>query len=163
MKGSKTMNQGPLLGFLKEDYRKKISSAPKDCVPFDELYDYADGRLPLEARRRIESHLAGCYHCLDAVVSINKGMMDFNNRRRYKLKTENIFLSFALISFLLSFVFGRYFIQFLAATIILSMKWIVESKTNKMLVLIYEAWKSGGERGAGRVLKELNTKKRIDI
>jgi len=157
------MKMKRIKSYLKYDYESKIANLPKGCLRFDELYDYVNGGLPLTMRKRVESHIATCYHCLDTMVSIDRSMKDFNNRRRHKLKTENIFLSFALISFLLSFVFSRYFIQFLAATMILSIKWIVDSKTSKMLVMIYEAWKSGGERGAGRVLRELNTKKRIDI
>ena len=74
----------------------------------------------------------------------------------------NIYLILAIISFGLSFVTPRYFIQLLTATLLLGAKWVIDSKTTKMLVMIHEAWKTDGERGASEVIKrfDLNAKTR---
>lgn len=155
-------NMKKIKEFLKYDYRKKILNVPKDCPSLKEICDYASGLLPLEKKKAIESHLAGCYHCLDMVTSIHDGIKFYNPKRRYKMKKEDLFLIMAIISFLLSFIFSRYFLQFLTATIIFGIKWIVDSKSSKTLIMIYEAWKRGGEREAGRILREIETKERID-
>lgn len=148
---------------LKEDYKAGASGGPKDCVPFERLCDYANGTLPPKEKAKVESHLAGCYHCLDIVVSMHDGNKYFHNKRGLNMKKEYLYLLMALVCFLSSFIFKGYFLQFLAATIVLGMKWVVDSKTNRMLIMIYEAWRKGGEREAGRVLKEMDTKKRINF
>lgn len=79
------------------------------------------------------------------------------------MKREGLFLIMAVGFFILSFIFSRYFLQFLAAAIILSLKWIVDSKNSKILITIYEAWKRGGERETGRLLKEMEREKHIDL
>ena len=126
----------------------------KDCFSFEVLYDYLNGNLPQKEKGKLESHLVKCYYCLDNVVVIYEGI-NFYNRGRPKLKKESIFLILAIISFIASFIFGRYFLQFLVATIIFGIKWIVDSKTSRMLIMIYDAWRKGGEREAGRILKKI--------
>jgi hypothetical protein len=66
-------------------------------------------------------------------------------------------------SFALSFVFPRYFLQFLVATILLGAKWIIDAKNTRMLVMIYEAWRKGGEKEASRILESMkvDTKNRL--
>ena len=71
------------------------------------------------------------------------------------MKKEIIFVIIAMICFISSFVISRFFLQFLAATIIFGMKWIVDSKTNRLLVMIYDAYKRGGEKEAGRIINKL--------
>jgi len=144
--------------FLRDDYRKKVLYRTKDCIPFEKLYDYTNGTLPLRIREGIESHLAKCYYCLDMVVSIHSGIENSYYKRRWGLKKETLFLLMAVICFLSSFIFSRFFLQFLTATTILGIKWIVDSKSSRMLITIYEAWKRGGEREAGRILKDIDTK-----
>ncbi|MFA5255328.1 MAG: hypothetical protein WC419_01350, partial [Candidatus Omnitrophota bacterium] len=56
----------------------------------------------------------------------------------------------------LSFVFQRFFLQFLTATLLLGVKWITDAKSTKMLIMIYEAWKKGGEKEASRILSVLD-------
>jgi len=119
------------------------------CLSIERLCAYAEGNLSLKERGRIEEHLSRCCFCLDTLVSIHDGNRYINNRRRHRLKKENIFLVVAVLSFLLSFIFSRYFLQFLAATIILGTKWIVESKNSKLLIMIKEAYK-----GSSRLPKE---------
>lgn len=140
--------------FLRKDYRDKALRPAKDCLSIDELYNYAKGASLEREKMRIESHLAGCYRCLDGLVAINSGMKPYGGARRRVLKKEYICLIAAIVCFAFSFIYSRYFLQFLAATLILGIKWIVDSKTNRMLIMIYDAYKRGGEKEAGRVLKE---------
>jgi hypothetical protein len=46
-------------------------------------------------------------------------------------------------------------VQFLTATLLLGIKWVADAKSTKMLVMIYEAWKNGGEKEASRILSSL--------
>jgi hypothetical protein len=71
------------------------------------------------------------------------------------MKRLNIYLALAIISFILSFAVPRYFVQLLVATLLLGVKWVADSKSAKMLVMIYEAWKHGGEKEASRVLERI--------
>ncbi len=149
--------------FLRRDYREGALSISKDCIPLERLCEYAEGGLSLNERGAIESHLARCYHCLDIVVSIHGCAKKVVNQRRITLKREHIFLALAILCFVSSFIFKGYFLQSLAATIIFGIKWIVDSKSNKMLITIRQAWKRGGDKEAGRVLRDIDTRNRIDF
>jgi hypothetical protein len=132
-----------------------------------ELADFLSGRLSPENKARIEAHLADCSTCLESMVSCHESVKLFNNKNHPKdkkdntMKKINIYLVLAILSFTLSFVMPRYFLQFLVATIVLGIKWVVDSKTTKMLVMIHEAWKHGGEKEASRILESLKEKKRF--
>lgn len=139
---------------LKYDYRRKVSITSKDCLSIDKLCSYVNGVLAPKEAQRIEMHIDACYSCLDMLVSIHDGISR-TRKRRYKLKRESLYLLMAIICFILSFLFRGYFLQFLAATLLLGIKWIVDSKSSRMLIMIYEAWKRGGEREAGRILKDI--------
>lgn len=121
-----------------------------------ELADYLDKRLSAEDRERVESHIAGCNDCLSAVVSAYESVKDFKKRKVNIMKKINVYLVSAIIMFALSFVFQQYFLQFLTATLLLGIKWVADSKSTKMLVMIYEAWKKGGEKEASRILSSLD-------
>ena len=125
------------------------------------LAGYLSGSLDPEERERIEAHAAGCAECLGKIVSAHESVSEFSRTRTAKerlksMKKINPYLVLAILSFILSFIFRHFFIQFLVATLLLGAKWIIDSKTTRLLVTIYEAWKHGGEKEASRVLKELN-------
>jgi hypothetical protein len=71
------------------------------------------------------------------------------------VKRVNIYLALAVVSFIMSFIAPRYFIQLLAATLIFGMKWVIDSRSTRMLIMIHEAWKSGGGQEASRVIERL--------
>jgi hypothetical protein len=52
---------------------------------------------------------------------------------------KNAWLIGAAIAFALSFVFSRYFLQFLILTLLLGIKWIASSGGSKNVIMIYEA------------------------
>ena len=134
------------------DLKEKIKTHPKEA----ELADYLSNTLTGESRKRIEDHIACCNDCLDNVVSAYESVKTFKKRKTGVMKKINVYLILAIISFILSFVFQRYFVQFLTATLLLGIKWVSDAKSTKMLVMIYEAWKKGGEKEASRILSSLD-------
>ena len=121
----------------------------------EELADFLENRLTQCDRERIMTHIASCDDCLKTVISAYESV-------KYRTKKEggagkiNYYLVFAILSFTLSFALPRYFIQLLAATLLLGAKWVVDSKSTKMLVMIHEAWKNNGERGASEALRRFD-------
>jgi len=125
-----------------------------------ELAGLLDDRFTVDERMRLETHIAGCSECLTKVVSAYESVRIFKEKNTAKkgtpMKKLNFYLIFAVLAFILSFAVPRYFIQLLVATLLLGIKWIVDSKSTKMLVMIYEAWKNGGEQEASRMLERLD-------
>ena len=128
-----------------------------------ELSSLLDGSSSAKDRARLEDHIASCDKCLETIISAYESVKLFEKYRFNKkergniMKKINFYLIFAIITFLLSFTMPRYFIQFLVATLLLGIKWIVDSKSTKMLIMIYEAWKKGGEKEASRIFEALNS------
>lgn len=136
---------------------------------FENMAGFLSKSLPGNEMRRIESHISSCEACLEEAVSAYDAVREFNSNVRRKkertgiMKKVNLYLFLAAAAFCLSFMAKRYFIQLLVAAVIFGMKWVADSKSARMLVMIYEAWKTGGEREASRILQNLDTfdKKRL--
>ncbi len=111
------------------------------------LQEYLKKDYRVKAQRK---GLAGCYECLD-LMAATYAASRILNKRRVMLKKEYMFLVMAVISFALSFIFKGYFLQFLAASVVLAIKWIVESKTTRMLITIQEAYKKDSIKDFGRI------------
>lgn len=128
-----------------------------------ELSDYLDHLATGEAKRMVEDHIACCSECLAAVVCAYDSVKIFKKEdknikgRANIMKKINIYLTLAIVSFILSFAVPRYFAQFLVASTLLGIKWISDAKSTRMLVMIYDAWKNGGEKEASRVLSSLGS------
>ena len=121
-----------------------------------ELADYLSKSLSGKEREKVEAHIAGCDECLDKVASAYNSVKSLKKRKANIMKRINIYLILAVISFVLSFAFRQYFLQFLTATLLLGIKWVVDSKSTKMLIMIHEAWKKGGAEEASRVIKNID-------
>lgn len=125
-----------------------------------ELADFLTNSMPAKEREHLWAHIADCDECLKRVVSAYESVGLFRKDRRSRkgklMKKINPYLVLGAISFLLSFAMPDYFIQLLVATLLFGAKWIVDSKSAKMLIMIYEAWKNGGEEGASRILETLD-------
>lgn len=135
------------------DLKQEIRAHPKES----ELADYLSGALTGEGRRSVEDHIACCNDCLDSVVSAHESVETFKKRKAGGImKKINIYLVLAVISFVLSFAVPQYFAQFLTATLLLGIKWVADAKSTKMLIMIYKAWKAGGEKEASRILSILD-------
>lgn len=130
------------------DLKQVVKAHPKES----ELADYLSNTLTDEDRKRVEDHIASCSDCLDNIISAQESVKRFKKGAGPMMKKINIYLILAVISFILSFIFQGYFAQFLTATLLLGIKWITDAKSTKMLIMIYEAWKNGGEKGASRIL-----------
>jgi hypothetical protein len=135
----------------------------------NELADFLAKSLSGPEMAGVRAHISGCDHCLAAVAAAYESAGPAERKGPFKkwigniMKKMNLYLIMAAISFILSFLVGRYFIQLLVATLLLGIKWVVDSKTTKMLVMIYEAWKSGGEREASMVLRRMERRDRITL
>jgi len=131
-----------------------------------ELSDYLGHLVTGKAKIRIEEHIASCPECLASIVSAYESVKMFKKERHNRkgkgkfMKNTNIYLILAALSFLLSFIIPRYFAQFLVATTLLGIKWISDSKSAKMLVMIYDAWKNGGEKEASRIISTLEPRRK---
>ena len=138
------------------DVQMGMKTHPAEAV----LADYLSNTLSEAERARVEEHVASCGSCLEAVVSAHDALKVFGKTKQLKkgniMKKLNIYLLLAVVSFVLSFAIRQYFVQFLVATLLLGVKWIADSKSAKMLVMIYEAWKNGGEKEASRILNVLD-------
>ena len=128
------------------------------------LADYLDNLLSGKDRALVEAHAAACDECRSKMVCAYQSVRSFrkseptNKRKARPMGRINLYLIFAIISFVLSFTVPRFFLQLLVAALILGAKWITDSKTTKMLVMIHEAWKNGGEREASEVIRRFDQK-----
>ena len=145
---------------MRHDHRSQITSShPADAT----LADYLDNLLSAGERAQVEAHAATCDECLNKMVCAYESARSFRKtaptgkRKAKPMGRINLYLIFAVISFALSFAVPRFFLQLLVATLLLGAKWITDSKTTKMLVMIHEAWKNGGEREASEVIKRFDS------
>lgn len=129
----------------------------------NDLADYLSRSLSKSRANYVSEHISRCDECLASVVSAYESA-GCGKREKKKsiskkigdiMKKFNPYLALAIISFALSFIMPRYFVQLLVATLLLGVKWVADSKSAKMLVMIYEAWKHGGEKEASRVLQRM--------
>jgi hypothetical protein len=132
-----------------------------------DIADYLSRSLEHGKRETITDHLSSCPECLDRMVLSSDSVKEFrkderpNNRKGHIIKRINNYLALAIIAFSLSFITPRYFLQLLVATLLLGAKWVVDSKTTRMLIMIQEAFKNGGEKEASRVLERLGDRTRV--
>ncbi|MDP2913630.1 MAG: hypothetical protein Q8N91_06465 [Candidatus Omnitrophota bacterium] len=131
-----------------------------------ELADFLTNSLSAKEAEGLTKHLASCNKCLEKTVSAYESVKLFQKGKSLAkkgkvnfMKKINIYLALAIISFVLSFMIPRHFLQLLVATLVLGIKWIADSKTTKMLIMIYEAWQRGGEKEASRILETLDSER----
>lgn len=134
------------------------------CLSEVELNDYLNGALKDGRKSQIEEHLAGCNACLEKVIFAYQAVRDLSETKSKGVKhmkpgwKRNLWLFGAILAFVLSFFVARYFVQLLVATILLGAKWIFESVNARILIMIYDAWKKGGQAEASKVLEALNNR-----
>ncbi len=116
------------------------------------LSSYLDEGLSAVERGRIEQHVAGCACCLDLLmVAYESGrgarkcprVLQNKIKARLGLRQRKaipglkwLFASIALL--LLSFVFKKYFLQFLIVAAILGFKWVMEGEGARKVVMIFK-------------------------
>lgn len=157
--------------------QKKSAPKGKDCLSELVIHRYLEKKTDPKERERVEKHLLECYDCLQIMADASKakGMFEKGEFKSFsgslwtpRLKKElppqkNLasrrkswgWLAAAIISFLCSFFFRRYFIQFSVATLFFGIKWIVETRTTKVLIAIRDAWRRGDQQSAEELLEKL--------
>jgi hypothetical protein len=121
------------------------------CLDEKTLSSYLDERLSYAEHEKIERHIADCNICLGMLLtayesrsSNKKCPVVLNNRikdrlglKQAKKRPELKWLFLALIFFVFSFVVRHYFLQFLAVSIILGFKWVMEGEGAKRVIMIF--------------------------
>jgi hypothetical protein len=132
------------------------------CLSEIELNDYLSGALSDERKRDLETHLAGCTACLEKLVFAYQAVKEFGETKQKGAKPmksgwkSNLWLFGTILAFALSFFVSRYFVQLLVAAILMGTKWIFDSVNARILIMIYDAWKKGGEHEASKILRTFN-------
>jgi hypothetical protein len=139
------------------------------CFSENVLIDYLEEKLNSREYETVNNHITNCSFCLSQLILALEAQI-VNERRRLKqaprewiekakalLKSDNdrerkrirknkrvkknLFLGGAIIFFLLSFLIPRYFIQFLVATLILGLRWALESESGHTLIMVLDSWR----------------------
>lgn len=132
------------------------------CLREADLNDYLNGAVPGERKAAIENHLKDCGACLEKVVFAYQTVNEFTGKKEKGVEImkstwkRNLWLVGAILTFTLSFFVSRFFVQLLVATILMAAKWIFDSVNARILIMIYDAWKKGGEEETSKILKTLN-------
>ncbi|OIO78900.1 MAG: hypothetical protein COW11_05880 [Candidatus Omnitrophica bacterium CG12_big_fil_rev_8_21_14_0_65_43_15] len=155
-----------------------MDKCPNDNI----LADYIAGN-PAN-KKDIEKHLSDCKACLEKVSSALKIGTLYNENKLPAAepaitektkemlskqirpvskhgKNKNLWLAATIIAFITSFIFPRYFLQCLVATILLGIKWIAESENIRTMILVLDSWRkhenSRDDEIAHRLNKRNNT------
>ncbi|MFH1771662.1 MAG: hypothetical protein ABH872_02495 [Candidatus Omnitrophota bacterium] len=127
------------------------------------LSGYMQKNISNEECEIIEAHIAGCGFCLSqlslwleaskvSVKKLEKTPRTMVNNTKTRLNMENSvrqtkpikrhsFGICALIFFIISFFIHRYFMQFLAAALILGMRWVFDSEGGRTLIMVIDSWR----------------------
>ena len=132
------------------------------CLSDVELNDYLNGALADARKTGLEKHLADCDVCLRKLAFAYRTVGEFRRERKKGVKRmksnwkNSLWLFACIITFALSFLVPRYFVQLLIATILLGAKWIFDSVNARILIMIYDAWKKGGQEESSKILQNLD-------
>ncbi|OGX50444.1 MAG: hypothetical protein A3G37_00850 [Omnitrophica WOR_2 bacterium RIFCSPLOWO2_12_FULL_46_30] len=144
-----SLNMQNLEELIKKSLKKSAGGAKRSigCPAELKLAKYLEGSLPSNMRQDIEKHLADCPFCLDLLVVTRnvlngEGQAKPSGFRRLRMQKWLILTG---ISFALSFVIRRFFLQFLFLSLILGIKWALSSEGSRNLVMIF---RSLSHRGA---------------
>ena len=134
----------------------------KTCHESERLADYAAGNMSPAEKERFEAHIAGCSACLECLSLSARADSLFKTIRMAPASSgalakakaiaarpgkprrnvrKRLWLLATIIAFATSFVFPRYFLQCLVATILLGVKWIMESENMRTIILVLDSWR----------------------
>jgi len=129
-----------------------------DCPNEKILSSCLDEILPAAERAMLERHIAGCNHCLDVLLVAYEAqdrprrkcpaIIKQKVRKRLGLKDRKVgpglkWFYGALVLFTFSFVFKRFFLQFLVGAAILGFKWAMEGEGAKRAIMIFRGMRKG--------------------
>ena len=123
-----------------------------ECLDEKRLSSYLDQALSVGERNKIEEHISRCNRCLDLLLVAYEAQKTPKRRlaalkqkvktrlglRTTKKRSELKWLVAALFLFALSFLFKRYFLQFLMAAVILGFKWVMEGEGARRAIMIFK-------------------------
>lgn len=151
-----------------------MKNSKENCPSELELSDYLQSRLSGEKETQFLEHLSRCPHCLSLVelahqskkaAKEDKPTNEMIRRAKdiVQKKPKRILFHYkwqvlACISFILSFILTRYFLQFLALAVIFSIKWIFDAGSTRTLIMIYEAWRKKDRGSAQRIIRDFQDK-----
>ena len=152
--------------YLENNLDMKKIGKTDSCPDEQRLLEYLSGSLEGSSRKTIEHHIAGCGFCLSQLSiafdaqkpniqkKLNPTPKNFINDTcsllgikkdkitdKKNITKSTLFLTGTVICFILSFVVAKYFLQFLAATIVLGIRWALESKNGQTLIMILDSWR----------------------
>ena len=126
--------------------RLKIKTCPEE----HKLNGYLNNSLDPIEHSQIEDHIKNCRYCLYRIAEAARAVKGDLTLKKILAallaihRGGNIWITVSMVSFTLSFIFPRHFVQFLVVTIIFGLKWIVDNKNTKTLITIHEACKNKG-------------------
>lgn len=147
------------------------------CPNGNMLADYIAGSL--SNKKDMEKHISGCKECLAKIsAALKAGALYAEDKipqapqsatertkeivsRQTKLpparrgKYRNLWLLATIIAFITSFLFPRYFLQCLVATILLGVKWIMESENMRTLILVLDSWRRHEHNNDEKITRRL--------
>ena len=126
---------------IKKSLKKSAGGIKRSigCPEELKLAKYLEGSLPSNMCQDVEKHLADCPYCLDLLVvtkNVLKGEAQAKPSGFRRLKMQK-WLILTGISFALSFVIRRFFLQFLFLSLILGIKWALSSEGSRNLIMIF--------------------------
>ena len=122
------------------------------CLDEKMLSSYLDEKLLDTERKKIEEHIADCNICLDMLLVAyesrgrsKKCPAILKNRIKNRLglkqtkeRPELKWFFLALSFFAFSFIVRHYFLQFLAISVVLGFKWVMEGEGAKRVIMIFK-------------------------
>lgn len=150
------------------ELKRESSVMPSNRCPDDNLIAaYIEHNLETVALEGIEKHLASCDYCLSKVniasnstdIPAGVGDIQFQASRLKSLIQGNIPLILSVLSFALSFLIPRYFMQFVVVATVLGIYVALEKSNALMLGKIYRLWRRGQDEKADEHIEKL--KKRV--
>jgi len=133
------------------------------CPSEEVLSEYLCGILKGKDRELVEEHAASCREC--RVLLFQTYDVLRHSRSNPKLKqiiaytVQNIWFVAALVALVLSFFMHKYFLQFLTASVLFALKWIMDSRTAKILIAVHESMKE--RKSVGREEVSPKTRKKF--
>jgi len=131
------------------------------CPSEEDLSGYLSGVAGDTDRILIEQHLADCQACRTLIAETHsiarKSAGNIIHKLFRALKREHLWFAASVTSLAFSFVFSKYFIQFLTASLLLGIKWIIDSKTTKTLIMIHKTLKTDAATDKDKTFIDKNT------
>ncbi len=114
---------------------------PDDVI----IAKYLGGKMASWEKTPIEEHLAGCQACRKLVAEAHDVLKGEaareKTKRSFRFIAKNIWFIGAFIMLVASFFVSKYFLQFLAASLLMGAKWIIDNRATRLMVMVKDALK----------------------